>query len=97
MEGEGPRLLDLIPKERGWVCNEVCKVKNGLDEKLELTLGLPGGETLKDEKQSVFLLNFSENVAKRPFLRSVDTKEGDCSCIPCCFIYYYFFCILHFS
>lgn len=79
--GEGPRLLDLIPKQRDWVGNnEDSKMKNGFEEKkLELRLGLPGEETVKEEKQnvkSVFSLGFSENVAKRAFLGSVDTKEG---------------------
>jgi hypothetical protein len=87
MEGEGPRLLDLIPKQRDWVGNEVCRVKNGLDEKLELRLGLPGGETVKDEEQSDFLQNFSENVAKRAFLCSVDTKEGDFGAFHVAFYY----------
>ncbi|KAJ1691080.1 hypothetical protein LUZ63_015235 [Rhynchospora breviuscula] len=79
MEGEAPRLLDLIPKDRDWVGKEVCKVKNEIEEKLELRLGLPGEENEKEEKQSAksaFSLSFSENVSKRAFLGSVETNEG---------------------
>ncbi|KAJ3686424.1 hypothetical protein LUZ61_015588 [Rhynchospora tenuis] len=79
MEGEAPRLLDLIPKERDWVGKEVCKVKNEIEEKLELRLGLPGEDNEKEEKQSAksaFSLSFSENVSKRAFLGSVETNEG---------------------
>ncbi|XP_078177229.1 auxin-responsive protein IAA16-like [Carex rostrata] len=79
MEGEGPRLLDLISKERDWVDKEVCKGKNRFEEKLELRLGLPGEETEKEEKQSaksVFSLSFPENVAKKAFLGTAEAKEG---------------------
>lgn len=94
MEGEGPRLLDLISKERDWVDKEVCKGKNRFEEKLELRLGLPGEEHVKEEKQSaksVFSLSFPENVAKKAFLGTAEAKEGDFDASSGSL----FFCMLH--
>ncbi|KAJ3692069.1 hypothetical protein LUZ60_012419 [Juncus effusus] len=81
MDGKGPRLLDLIPKERFWVGKEACnEEKNGgFEEKLELRLGLPGEEEKNGEKQSVkstFSRVYSANVAKRVFLGSVEANKG---------------------
>lgn len=45
---ERPQLLDLIPNERVWMVKEVGRGGKGFvvseEEKLELRLGLPGGE-----------------------------------------------------